>query len=259
MLTEEQRRFFDTFGFLILRKVFTPDEMAIIKRESDEIFADGLGNQLPTGRVALQPFFERRPFMSKLVEDDRIYGIGEGLLGPDFFLIGTEGNLHSGTTYWHGGGMWADKVKAVKIAFYPETLIAATGSLRVVPGSHRRGSPDPLEPLRHGNKNPPELPFGVRQEEIPCQPLELGPGDLGVFTEEILHSSFGGHEGRHQHAINFMENPKTESKMRDVQKLYDDANYSLRPSESYVNSDSPRIRRLVAKNLELGFDIIKGV
>ena len=56
-----------------------------------------------------------------------------------------------------------------------------------------------------------------------------------------------------------MENPKTESKVRDVRKLYDDARYSLRPSESYVNSDSPRERRLVAKNLEMGFDIMKGV
>ena len=35
MLSEEQKLFFETFGFLILRKVFTPDEMTIIKRESD--------------------------------------------------------------------------------------------------------------------------------------------------------------------------------------------------------------------------------
>ena len=128
--------------------------MATIKRESDEVFGEGLGNKLPTGRVALQPFFERRPFMSALVADDRIYGIGESLLGPDFFLIGTEGNLHSGDTYWHGGGLWAEKVKAVKIVFYPEPLTAAAGSLRVVPGSHRRGSPDLLEPLRHGKQEP---------------------------------------------------------------------------------------------------------
>ena len=46
--------------------MFTADEMATIKRESDDIFADGLGNKLPNGRVALQPFFERRPFMSQL-------------------------------------------------------------------------------------------------------------------------------------------------------------------------------------------------
>ena len=259
MLSEEQKLFFETFGFLILRKVFTPDEMTIIKRESDEIFAEGLGNTLPTGRVALQPFFERRPFMSKLAEDDRIYGIGESLLGPDFFLIGTEGNLHTGDTLWHGSGRWAEKVQAVKIAFYPQPLTTTTGSLRVVPGSHRRGSPDLLETLRHDNNDPPSRPFGVKQSDIPCVPLELDPGDLGIFTEEILHAAFGGQDKRHQHAINFMENPKTESKERDVRNFYESARYSLRPSESYVHSDSPRIRRLVAKNLEMGFDVIKGV
>ena len=56
-----------------------------------------------------------------------------------------------------------------------------------------------------------------------------------------------------------MENPTTEAKERDARDLYEAANYSLRPSESYVNSYNPRIRRLVAKNLELGFDIITGV
>jgi ectoine hydroxylase-related dioxygenase (phytanoyl-CoA dioxygenase family) len=259
MLTEDQRQFFEAFGFLVLRGVFTADEMATIKRESDEIFADGLGNKLPNGRVALQPFFERRPFMSQLAADDRIYSIGETLLGPDFFLIGTEGNAHAGDTYWHGAGRWDEKIKAVKIAFYPERLTAATGSLRVVPGSHRRGAPDPLEPLRHNSEDPEAMPFGVPQAEIPCVALELEPGDLGVFTEELLHAAFGGHDGRHQHAINFMENPPDAAKERDVRDLYESATYSLRPSRSYVDSDNPRIRRMVARNLELGFDVMEGV
>ena len=134
-LSQQQLAHFETFGFLVLRKVFTADEMATIKRESDEIFSEGLGNTLPHGRVALQPFFERRPFTSTLVADDRIYGIGESLLGPEFFLCLTEGNLHAGDTFWHGGGMWDEEARSVKITFYPEALTAATGSLRVVPGS----------------------------------------------------------------------------------------------------------------------------
>ena len=80
-----------------------------------------------------------------------------------------------------------------------------------------------------------------------------------VFTENILHSAFGGHEGRHQHAINFMEAPNTKLKEQDVRDFYNVSKYSLRPSESYVNSDSPRVRSLVAKNLEFGGDVIKGV
>ena len=259
MLSEDQKQFFDAFGYLVLRGVFKAEEIATIKRESDEIFREGLGVKLPTGRAALQPFFERRPFMAGLAADDRIHCIGEDLLGPDFFLIGTEGNLHAGDTLWHGAGLWAETVKSVKIAFYPESLTAATGSLRVVPGSHRRSTPDLLEPLRHGNDNPELKPFGLPQSAVPSVALELQRGDLAVFTENILHAAFGGHDGRHQHAINFMENPTTESKEREVRDFYEVSNYSLRPSESYVNSDNPRIRRMVAKNLELGFDIMKGV
>ena len=66
MLSEDQRQFFDAFGYLVLRDVFTAEEMATIKRESDEIFAEGHGIKLPSGRAALQPFFERRPFMAGL-------------------------------------------------------------------------------------------------------------------------------------------------------------------------------------------------
>ena len=163
MLSEDQKQFFDAFGYLVLRAVFTAEEIATIKRESDEIFEEGLGIKLATGRAALQPFFERRPFMAGLAADDRIYCIGEDLLGPDFFLIGTEGNLHAGDTLWHGAGLWDETVKSVKIAFYPESLTGATGSLRVVPGSHRRNSPDLLEPLRHGSDNPDLKPFGLEQ------------------------------------------------------------------------------------------------
>ncbi len=259
MLSEAQKQQFDALGFLVLRGLFSPEEMATIKREADEILAEERGNLLPNGRVAQQPFFEHRPFMAALPADDRIYEIGEDLLGPKFFLIGTEGNSHAGDTYWHGSGLWDEKIKAVKIAFYPERLTARSGSLRVVPGSHRRGSPDPLEPLRNATDDPGLLPFGLPQAELPHVALELEPGDLGVFTEELLHAAFGGHDGRHQHAVNFMEFPSTASKEKDVRDFYAVSKYSLRPSESYVNSTNPRLRRMVEVNLELGFDIMKGV
>ena len=51
------------------------------------------------------PFFELNPRLQWLIEDDRIYALGEDLLGPDFVLNATEGNLHVGDTQWHGGGL----------------------------------------------------------------------------------------------------------------------------------------------------------
>ena len=86
MLTAQQKAHFETFGFLMLRQLQSQDEIAIMKRESVEIFDEARNGRAFDGkrRQPVQPFFERRPFLSSLVEDDRIYGIGESLLGPDF-------------------------------------------------------------------------------------------------------------------------------------------------------------------------------
>ena len=106
MLTDDQKQFFDAFGFLALPGLLTRVEAATMERESEEIMAEARGGTAFDGRKwqPVQPFFERRPFLRSLIGDDRILGIAEGLLGPDYFLIGTEGNLHVGDTPWHGGG-----------------------------------------------------------------------------------------------------------------------------------------------------------
>ena len=46
---------------------------------------------------AVQTLFERHPFLSQLVHDYCIHGIGGGLLGPDLILDATEGDAQ-----WHG-------------------------------------------------------------------------------------------------------------------------------------------------------------
>ena len=40
MLTQAQISHFHTFGFLVLRQVFDAEEVAVIRREADEIFAE---------------------------------------------------------------------------------------------------------------------------------------------------------------------------------------------------------------------------
>ena len=243
---------------MVLKQLFTPEEMAIIKRESDEIFVELRGGKAfpRETRQAVQPFFERRPFMSKLADDDRIYNIGVDLCGPNFVLDGTEGNLHVGDTAWHSGQPGEYFLPNVKITFYPEPVARETGCLRVIPGSHVAGTPDLFAPLRTGNKSPDFRPFGMAPSEIPSYAFESQPGDVIVFTEDVLHSSFGGHPGRHQHAISFFTNPKAEEEVAVIKRFYGRAKYSFRPSESYINSDRPRIRRMVSRLLELGFESI---
>ena len=102
MLTPGQIAHFETFGFVILRQVFTAEEVTIINREVDEIFAEDRDGGLITDEGHfVQPFFERKPYLSSLVADDRIYNIGVDLLGPDFILGQTEGRSRVGETPWH--------------------------------------------------------------------------------------------------------------------------------------------------------------
>ena len=256
MLTSGQIAHFGSFGFLVLKQLFTPDETAVIKQEANEIFQeDREGRPFGGEERYIQPFFERKPFLASLPADDRIYSLGEQLLGPDFMLIATEGNLHVGATSWHGGekNNGEGSLPSIKIGIYPDRLTKETGCLRVVPGSHLVASPDLYEPLRKGNSTP----FGMAPEDVPCVPLETWPGDVVVFLESMLHSSFWGKPGRQQLAIDFFANPITDKQVRGLIDSYNRANMSFRPAESYVNSDNPRIRGMVSRLVELGFETSK--
>ncbi len=255
MLTQEQISHFHTFGFVVLRQVFDPDEVAVIRHEADEIFAEHRDWGPVTDETQyVQPFFERKPYLSTLPEDDRVYGIGVDLVGPDFILAQTEGRARAGDTPWHGAPGPDDEPMTVKINFYLDDLTKETGALRFVPGSHIAEDPDRYAILRENNADPDFRPFGMAPSDIPCYAAETNPGDLVVFTESLLHASFGGSPGRHQNAINFMENPKTDGQVAHVRGLYERWTYGLRPAQSYVDSESPRIRRMVSRLVDWGFD-----
>ena len=258
MLTPGQIAHFETFGFLVLRQVFNAKEVAVMRRESDEIFAEERnGGPVSDTTQGVQPFFELKPFLSTLVADDRIYNIGLDLLGPDFLLVQTEGRSRVGDTPWHGPVAEENATRTTKIGFYLDELRRDTGCLRFVPGSHRPADPDLYEPLRARDENPDVRDFGIDPRDVPCYPAETDPGDLIVFTENTLHGSYGGRPGRHQYAINFMENPKTDEKVAYVKGLYESWKFGLRPAESYINSDSPRIRGMVSRLVEWGFETSK--
>ena len=240
MLTPAQVDHFGTFGFLVLRQVFNADEISIIRREADEIYAeDRNSGPIPDTTQYVQPFFERRPYLSTLVDDDRIYEIGVDLVGPDFILVQTEGRSRAGDTPWHGGVPSDFGLLTIKINFYLDDLTKDTGALRFVPGTHRPADPDLYAVLRENNADPDFRPFGVNPSEIPC------------YT---LHSSFGGSPGRQQNAINFMSRPTNDEDVAHIESLYKKWKYGFRPAESYVNSDRPRIRAMVSPLVDWGFD-----
>lgn len=259
MLSEDQKRHYDTFGFVILPGLFSAAEWAKVKREAEAVFAEVHGDKWanPEERLSVSPFFERRPYMASLMSDDRIYGIGEDLLGPDFVLDGTEGHRHVGDTHWHGGQGKKPIVHIIKIAFYLDPLTKDTGALRLIPGSHTPAFGAKLKEYQGFSHNPDVLPFGIPHEEIPCVAFEPQVGDVAVFTEPCYHASYGGYPGRYQLAVNFFENPTTKEQVEDLWMQYERAHWSFRPLRSHVESDDPRRRRMVARLLELGHETLE--
>lgn len=259
MITTDQKLFFDTFGFLVLRGLLSGNEISKVTMESEDIMEEARGG-LPfdeTKWQAIQPFFERRPFLSSLIGDGRINSIVEGLIGPDFFLIGTEGNMHVGDTPWHGGGDGYEILPSIKIAFYTEHLTGDTGALRLIPGSHKGDFAHRLNPIRNRIDNPKQRVFGVMQKEIPAYVAETFPGDILVFTEDVFHSSFGGRPGRHQHAMSFQQVPRTREQIELVTQAYKKMNFSYHPVRSSVNHSNPRLRKMTRPLVDLGFDFLE--
>ena len=260
MLTAAQIAHFETFGFLALRGLFSQNETDSIRRESDDVLAQDRSGRPFTGetRQCIIPFFEKSPLLTDLLEDDSVYGIAESLLGPDFILMSTEGNLFVGATEWHGGDPCIP-LRNIKIAWCLDSVMADTGSLRVIPGSHRRGEfHDSLRSSLHSKDGVVRAnDFGVEGPALPSFAIESSPGDVVVFTEDVYHASFGGRAGRRMHAIMFSEAVRTEEQEAYLRQSYKESNYTWHPDDSLVNSDRPRLRGMVSTLVELRFESSK--
>ena len=200
-LTEEQRNFFNTFGYLHVPALFNPDEVAWITEEFDRSIQECSGGKEHDGskRTMFLGPIEHSPKLCTLLDDDRVKGIIGDILGADFNYACGDGNYYSGDTGWHPDGNWG-QLFACKVAFYLDSLTADTGCLRVIPGSHR---PDHF--IRAHNINPRESKerFGVEPRDFPGSiALETEPGDFVIFNHDLYHASFGGGTRRRMFTMN---------------------------------------------------------
>ena len=134
---------------------------------------------------------------------------------------------------------------------YFDTLTKDDGSLRVIPGTQRRPFGEQVWPQQNINDRD-AMPFGVAQEDIPCVALESVPGDVIVFTEHVFHSAFGSKKGRMQISTEYAANPTTDEQIAALREQHDKFTFSYHPVQSYIDSDKPRIRRMVSRLVELG-------
>lgn len=205
MLTPQQLKHYETFGFAILQDYFTSKEMDTISDELDRGLDAAYPHEPFDGSLRQWSLLmgPETPFYAHLGEDPRFCEVAEQLHGEDCFLMGSDANRYIGDTHWHPDH-GVDPTKdcwGVKFAFYLDPVDADTGALRIIPGSHRNPYHDDVEATLSETK--PAI------NEVPSFACEAEPGDVVAFDMRCWHASYGGSKGRRMSTVVFYTNPHT--------------------------------------------------
>ena len=214
-LATQQLNYFHTFGFLVFRELFGPEEAAWITDEFEMVMQIHGGGKMHDGSkpTVIVPTIDHSERLCTLLDDVRIEGIASGILGDDFNYASGDGNFYCGDTAWHTDGRYPE-LFAIKMVFYLDPLTRDTGCLRVLPGSHR---PDSIWRTENIHPGDAQGLWGLSPPEIPgAAALETNPGDLVVFYHDLLHASFGGSTRRRMFTMNLNRHGTTESELARV-------------------------------------------
>ena len=269
MTPQEEKTHFDTFGFLIKRQLFSAEEMARYSRWYDEGFDAACGSykgssfsQMYTPGIGLHP-----GFCDEYLDDTRILGTLENLMGPDYLMDGSNAVRFSADTPWHQDiiipmelGRQEDFL-AIKAVMYLDDLSSGPGSLQIIPTSHRRGVREALQlvlRIDHG-QNPiwadGLIAAGLPPTEVPgAVATRTRPGDIIFFNEKCFHSSWSGNVGRRYLGMNFVDRP-TEPWHAQWLAYYSgqafEGPHPPRYPDELLATTKPHLRRLIDYMIEL--------
>ncbi|WP_173932004.1 ectoine hydroxylase [Chelativorans sp. Marseille-P2723] len=154
-LTAQQADQFDRDGFIVLKDLFTEEEVKALMAESTALRSGE--RTLQEGSVITEPgsdevrtvfrLPEQSPLFNRLSRDRRIAGIARFLLGDDVYIHQSRLNYKPGFTgkefYWHSDfetwhaedGM--PRMRAISASLLLTDNDALNGPLMLMPGSHK--------------------------------------------------------------------------------------------------------------------------
>jgi phytanoyl-CoA hydroxylase len=157
-LTEQQVKFFQAEGYLIVENVFSTVEVAGFQRACDEIAAQAQGLSSSTDRLKMKVFADSTKLVQQvgdphemsgvwldLVKDARLLDMVEALLGSDLMVYYSQLMMKAPrqgfTAPWHQDFAFFPhsraEILACTVAIDDATL--ENGCIRVIPGSHKLG------------------------------------------------------------------------------------------------------------------------
>ena len=200
--TPGRLRFFDTFGFLHLAGLFA-DEIGEIDAAVEAVMAaNGGGDYAGEHRFTVSPGINADARLVRLLFDHAgLRAHVAALLGEDFQYWNSDLNFCAGDTPWHSDSPWSGERRTagwLQVLIHLDPLDAATGALRVVPGSHRESDrfgrevhagivDDAAGRLRRTAET-----WDVGETELPAVAIPTRPGDAILLDHLTAHASFGG-------------------------------------------------------------------
>jgi ectoine hydroxylase-related dioxygenase (phytanoyl-CoA dioxygenase family) len=249
VLTDDQLRYFETFGFVHLRQLFTPVETEQILAAAEAMWAAEAGRPIAAEEDrGVTSFVEDHPDLTRLlVLDDRIYVPMRQLMGEDLIWSGSEGNRgfqpEQRAHHWHADRPGPRELGylRIKVMLYLDPMRRDEGAFRVIPGSHRSPLHEALDPFQQAHVETDPTFYGLSGDLVPCHAVETDPGDAVIFTQSLFHGVYGKTGPRRYIALKFAARPAS-----DLASLQQWSPYALRPASSFGDSDEPRLQRMVA-------------
>ncbi|MEE2710154.1 MAG: phytanoyl-CoA dioxygenase family protein [Gemmatimonadota bacterium] len=257
MLTGKQYQHFKTFGFVVMRQVFTPEELSIIDKEFTNQLESAYRHAPFDGTTRHWTTMMGRPtpFFASLLEDPRFCEVAEQLYGDDTLGIVSDANRYVGSTKWHPDTHSCHQY-GVKFAYYLEPVGPDTGAIRVIPGSHR----DPYH--SELKKTMGQLDMDI--QDVPAYVCTSVPGDVVAFDLRLWHASYGGSDDRRMCTCVYYNNPKTPEEEEATRKQAEGNSRTTtqynRPNDPIVDpywlvnsKESPKRQSWLDRLDELGF------
>ncbi len=190
MFSSAQQSHFEAFGFLVFRKQFSPAAMEMLAAVFDRNMATYQSGprHVEEWECVVDYALANPDLCEQFLGDDLIQGALAALLGPDFVWYGASCNWF-GTGKWHPDQHGYER-GSIKILIYLDPLRADSGSLRLIPGSHRPPLHEILEPHQPPNEDSEDGMFGMRGVDLPAFDFESDPGDAILFSKALWHGAF---------------------------------------------------------------------
>ena len=265
MLTDKQFQHFRTFGFVVLRDLFTPQEVETLRAEYeaelDRVYAHA-------------PFTGETRYWTTMLHPRtppvREPPGGRALLQRGRAALRRRRDRHRhrrqplrrrhALAPRHGPDPDQD-CYGIKFAFYLDPVDATSGALRLIPGSHNRVFHDQIR------ESLESLALGVA--DVPAYVCASSPGDVVPFDMRCWHASHGGSSGRRMSTCVYYNNPRgaveeAATRKRAIQSRQTPVQYGregqpMFPAEWLANpGGSPKRQRWLNRMAELGYFELDG-